>query len=162
MSVSQHEDAFDFVLAHYESPYHRGHLAKPTCVYAARNPVCGDQVQLELLIEDAHIAQAYFDAKGCTISQASASILCQAIEGKPWEQVAQMPAQQMLDLLRIRLTATRQQCGLLAFKALKTMVYSFDATRCGVVSRPRHLARPQVSKAENRRKGEKGDRFDFE
>ena len=44
------------------------------------------------------------------------------------EEIEGFGAAEMLDLLRVRLTATRQRCGLLGFKALKTLVYSDDDT----------------------------------
>jgi len=128
LSSSDYEDLYDdHILDHFESPYHKGHLENATCSHSGKNPLCGDRVQLELLIdEDGHIEQAYFDGKGCAISQAAASILCEEIEGKSVEEVEGMQAQDMLDLIKVPLTATRQRCGLLGFKILKTMVYSLD------------------------------------
>lgn len=117
----------DHILDHFESPYHRGHLPCPTCIHSDRNPICGDQLTLELKIDDQqHVREAYFDGKGCAISQAAASILCEAIEGKSLEELRKFQAQDMLDLLKVRLTASRQKCGLLGFKVLKTMLYSLD------------------------------------
>ena len=48
-------------------------------------------------------------------------MLCEQIEGKTLEEVREMNAQDMLDLLKVQLTASRQKCGLLGFKVLKTM-----------------------------------------
>jgi nitrogen fixation NifU-like protein len=73
------------------------------------------------------VTDAYFDGTGCAISQAAASILCEQVEGKNIEELRGMQAQEMLDLLQVPLTATRQKCGLLSFKILKTMLYSLDA-----------------------------------
>ena len=117
----------DHILDHFESPYHKGHLPCPTCTHSDRNPICGDQVTLELFIDDQRkVHQAFFDGKGCAISQAAASILCESIEGKSLEELKNFQAQDMLDLLKVRLTASRQKCGLLGFKVLKTMLYSLD------------------------------------
>ena len=117
----------DHILDHFESPYHKGHLPCPTCTHSDRNPICGDQVTLELFIDDQRkVHQAFFDGKGCAISQAAASILCESIEGKSLEELKKFQAQDMLDLLKVRLTASRQKCGLLGFKVLKTMLYSLD------------------------------------
>ena len=44
------------------------------------------------------------------------------------EEIEEFAASEMLALLPVRLTATRQRCGLLGFKALKTLVYSEDAS----------------------------------
>ncbi len=117
----------DHILDHYECPYHKGHLACPTCAHSERNPLCGDQIRLELKVnEDGQVQEAFFNGKGCAISQAGASILCEHIEGKSVEELRDLQARDMLSLLKVPLTATRQRCGLLGFKVLKTMLYSLD------------------------------------
>ena len=117
----------DHILDHFECPYHKGHLDQPTCSHSDRNPICGDQVTVELLVDEHdRVKQAYFDGKGCAISQAAASILCEAIEGKTLDELRDFQAKDMLDLLKVQLTASRQKCGLLGFKVLKTMLYSLD------------------------------------
>ncbi|MDB5341537.1 MAG: nitrogen-fixing NifU domain protein [Planctomycetaceae bacterium] len=127
-TTSVTEDIYqEHILDHFESPYHKGHLAHPTCCHRDKNPLCGDVIELQLKI-DANdcVSEAYFDGKGCAISQAAASILCEQIEGKPVSELKDMQAQQMLDLLHVPLTASRQKCGLLAFKVLKTLVYAHE------------------------------------
>jgi len=115
----------DHILDHFESPYHKGHLDCPTCTHSDRNPICGDQVTIEIEVDDQQrVRQAFFDGKGCAISQAAASILCESIEGKTLDELREFQATDMLDLLKVRLTASRQKCGLLSFKVLKTMLYS--------------------------------------
>lgn len=66
----------DHILDHFESPYHKGHLPCPSCTHSERNPICGDQLTLELQIADGKVQQAFFNGKGCAISQAAASMLC--------------------------------------------------------------------------------------
>lgn len=120
----------DHILDHFESPYHKGQLPHPTCSHSDRNPICGDQVTLQLVIDDENrIQQAYFDGKGCAISQAAASILCESVEGKSLTELKDFQARDMLDLLKVPLTASRQKCGLLSFKVLKTMLYSLEEQR---------------------------------
>lgn len=117
----------DHILDHFESPYHKGVLNDPTAVHRDKNPICGDEVQLALKVdEDSRVVEAWFEGHGCAISQAAASILVEEIEGKTIEELRDFDAQQMLDLLKVQLTATRQKCGLLGFKVLKTIVYSLD------------------------------------
>lgn len=116
----------DHVLDHFESPYHKGHLPCPTCTHSERNPICGDQLTLELQIADGKVQQAFFDGKGCAISQAAASMLCEHVEGRPVAELRDMPAKAMLDILKVPLTPSRQKCGLLGFKVLKTMLYSLE------------------------------------
>ncbi len=126
MSDSLEDFYDDHILDHFECPYHKGHLPCPSCAHSERNPICGDQLTLELQIADGKVQQAYFDGKGCAISQAAASMLCQHVEGRPVEELRQMPAKQMLDIIGAPLTPSRQKCGLLGFKVLKTMLYSLD------------------------------------
>ena len=122
----------ELILDHYESPYHRGQLESPSCTHTEWNPLCGDRVQLQLQIDsERRIQQAYFDGEGCAISQAAASILCEHIEGKTMEEIEGFGAPEMLELLQVQLTATRQRCGLLGFKVLKTLVYSDDGPTGG-------------------------------
>ncbi len=117
----------EHILDHFESPHHKGHLAAPTIAHEDENPLCGDCVRLELLIDEQNrVKEAWFDGHGCAISQAAASILTQEIEGKTLDELRRFQAPQMLDLLRVRLTASRQKCGLLSFKVLKTMIYALD------------------------------------
>jgi len=121
------DDIYDeHILDHYESPYHKGHLPQPSCAHCDRNPICGDQICLELKVDGDHVREAYFDGKGCAISQAAASILCEHVEGKSLDELRNLQAKDMLGLLQVRLTPSRQKCGLLGFKVLKTMLYSLE------------------------------------
>ena len=58
----------DHILDHYESPYHRGHVEHPTIAHEDENPLCGDQVHLELVVEGDRVKEAWFDGHGCAIS----------------------------------------------------------------------------------------------
>lgn len=81
------EDMYkQIILEHYKSPRNRGHLEHPTVHQAGHNPSCGDELELELLVEDGIVKDARFDGHGCAISQASASLMTQAIKGKSLEE----------------------------------------------------------------------------
>ncbi len=124
--IAVNEELYDdYILDHYECPYHKGHLECATCSHSEKNPLCGDHIRLELKLDEAgRVETAFFNGKGCAISQAAASILCQHIEGKTLSELRNFQAQDMLGLIKVPLTATRQRCGLLGFKVLKTMMYS--------------------------------------
>ena len=128
MSTDQYEELYeDYILPHFEDPYHKEEINCASCEHSARNPLCGDTVTLQLMIgENDVIEKAYFSGNGCAISQAGASILCEKIEGKTVPELEQFSAEQMLELLKVPLTATRHRCGLLGFKVLKTLLYSRD------------------------------------
>jgi nitrogen fixation NifU-like protein len=120
MSVEDEQRLYeDHVLRHFEEPYHRGHLATATHLHRVDNPVCGDSVQVELVVSNTGIIeQAWFTGVGCIISQAAASMLIQHIEGQSLNLIRTFSANDMLALFRARLTARRQHCCLLGWKAL--------------------------------------------
>jgi nitrogen fixation NifU-like protein len=69
------------ILEHYRRPANRGRLAAPTHHAAERNPLCGDEVSVECLVSDGRIADVAFDGHACSVSQASASMMTQAVRG---------------------------------------------------------------------------------
>ncbi|MCM2369052.1 Fe-S cluster assembly sulfur transfer protein SufU [Aporhodopirellula aestuarii] len=110
----------EHVLDHYEDPYNRGHLASATHAHDGKNPLCGDKIHVDLRLDsDGRVAEAWFDGDGCVISQASASMLLEAIEGKTIEEVEKFSAEDMLSLFGPQLTPNRQKCCLLSWKVLQ-------------------------------------------
>ena len=117
----------DYILDHYECPYHKGHLECPTCAHAEKNPLCGDLIRLELKLDDAgKVQEAYFNGKGCAISQASASMLTDELIGKSLDDIKKMDKQFILDLLGIPLGPTRIKCALLPLKVIKPGAYGIN------------------------------------
>ncbi len=115
----------DHVLDHYEDPYHRGALQGATHCHEADNPLCGDVIHIDLrLDDDGTVKEAWFDGKGCVISQASASMLVEKIEGKTLQDLQKFSAQEMLELFGPKLTPNRQKCCLLGWRVLQTAVHS--------------------------------------
>ncbi len=86
--MSREEDIYEeHVLDHYEDPYHRGHLDHKTHQHEGDNPLCGDVVHVELKLDDeGNVKEAWFEGEGCVISQASASMLMEKIEGMSRDQ----------------------------------------------------------------------------
>ena len=111
MSFSNEEEIYqEHVLDHYEDPYHRGSCPQATHLHEDDNPLCGDVVQIELRIEpDGTVSEAWFDGDGCCISQSSASMLVEAMEGKTVEDIKAFSADQMLQLFQAKLTPNRQK-----------------------------------------------------
>jgi nitrogen fixation NifU-like protein len=125
MPAADDEIYQEHILDHYEDPYHRGRLDHPTHAHEDDNPLCGDEVRIELEIgSDGKIRQAYFNGDGCCISQAAASMLVEHVDGKDVEFVKQMSADDMLNLFGARLTPNRQKCCLLSWKVLQQAIYS--------------------------------------
>jgi nitrogen fixation NifU-like protein len=110
----------DRILDHFEMPYHRGHCVQATHAHEDDNPLCGDQVRIELEVDPTRrICNAFFSGEGCCISQAAASMLVRDIEGKTFDEAASYTAERMLHLFGARLTPNRQKCCLLSWRVLQ-------------------------------------------
>ncbi len=118
------------ILDHYHSPRHRGRLESPDATFEDDNPLCGDRVRMDVrFAEDGSIAEARFCGEGCAISQATASMLCEQVEGKQIPEVTNWDKQAVLDLLGISLTPVRLKCALLPLKVLKRRSGSLPRAR---------------------------------
>lgn len=72
----------EVILDHYRSPRNRGTLEDPTVVVELSNPLCGDEITLALRVEEGVVQAVRFGGRGCSISQSSASMMTEAVEGK--------------------------------------------------------------------------------
>ncbi|NGP46328.1 SUF system NifU family Fe-S cluster assembly protein [Bacillaceae bacterium SIJ1] len=78
------------IMDHYKNPRNKGTLEDGTVTIHMNNPTCGDRIQLQMSIEDGKVAEAKFDGEGCSISLSSASMMTQAVKGKPVEEALKM------------------------------------------------------------------------
>jgi len=72
----------EMILDHGRRPRHFGAPAHFTHKLEAFNPLCGDRLTLYATIENGELKDVQFDGKGCAISVASASMMCEEVEGK--------------------------------------------------------------------------------
>jgi len=111
------------ILDHYKYPRNFGRLENPDISHEEGNPSCGDQIRIDLKIQDGKIADVRFSGKGCAISQAAASMLTEMIKGQSLEDVKKLSKEDMLKELGIEISAIRLKCALLALKVVKAGVY---------------------------------------
>lgn len=128
------------ILQHYRSPRNRGELPDATVAAHALNPSCGDEVRLQLRVEGTEVAGVAFQGEGCSISQASASMMSSLLVGRSLEEAlalaerfagmmqgdddaARDPALQDLRALAgVAQFPLRVKCALLGFDALREAV----------------------------------------
>lgn len=86
------------ILEHYRNPRNKAELDDKSVEIHMANPVCGDEIRLQLKIEDGHIAQVKFVGQGCSISQAAVSMMTTLLEGKSLSE-ADALAKRFTDLM---------------------------------------------------------------
>jgi nitrogen fixation NifU-like protein len=112
------------ILDHYRNPRNKGRLEHPTHTHEENNPLCGDVIRIDLHVnEDNVIDQVRFDGHGCAISQASASMLTEMVQGKTLDEAKALSKEDILEALGIEIGPVRLKCALLSLKVLKADVY---------------------------------------
>ena len=83
----------EIILEHFKNPRNHGRLEKPTLVAQGANPFCGDELELSILLDGQTIQEIRAVTKGCSISQASASMMTEAVKGKSLQQAEELAKQ---------------------------------------------------------------------
>jgi len=111
-------DYREYILDHYRNPRNYGKLDEPSVHSEDTNPLCGDQLAMDLLVEDDHVTEVRFRGRGCAISQAAASMLSEMIEGKTVEEVIQLGKDDVLEALGVPISPARTKCAFLSLRVL--------------------------------------------
>lgn len=132
----------EVILDHYRKPRNKGVIDESTHTLTLNNPLCGDVIDLLLTVRDGKIVDAGFEGHGCSISQASASMMTERLKGRSISEALALDATftRMLhgdadaaadeDLGDLRALAgvaqfpVRVKCALLAWNCLEELVGS--------------------------------------
>jgi len=125
------QEAIENLLDHYEHPRNQGPLADADVVMPGGNPGCGDVVTIYLKVNESgeRVEQVTFEGKGCTISQAAASILTELVEDKPLAELDDMDFNDMIEILGREVVSTRPRCATLALGTLKAAIHKYRTDR---------------------------------
>jgi len=80
----------EVILDHHKRPRNFGPLAEANRHAEGRNPLCGDHLSVQIDVEGGVIKNVAFEGAGCAISRASASLMTDAVKGKPVEEAERM------------------------------------------------------------------------
>jgi nitrogen fixation NifU-like protein len=116
----------EHILDHYRNPRNRGTLDPNDGSFEDTNPLCGDRVRMDIRLDGERISEVAFSGRGCAISQASASILTELVQGQTVQEVRELDKDDLLDELGIPISPARIKCALLPLKVLKAAAYGFQ------------------------------------
>jgi nitrogen fixation NifU-like protein len=87
------EDLYrEVILDHYRNPRNKGHLEHPDASAEGVNPLCGDEIRIDLRFDDGVVSEVGVAGQGCSISQSSASMMTEAIKGKTEAEILDLAA----------------------------------------------------------------------
>lgn len=116
----------EIILEHSKNPSHKGKLDPADYSYEDTNPLCGDEVRIDVRVQDDQVSEIAFSGQGCAISQASASILMELVDGMSLDDVKSFSKDELLEEIGIDLSPARLKCALLSLKVLKAGVYGVE------------------------------------
>ena len=130
----------EVILDHYRRRRNRGTVLEPTGTASLRNPLCGDEVDVQVSVQDGKVTDVKFGGRGCSISQASASMMTELVKGRTPDEVhalgerfaemirgnAEAAKDQALGQARalsgVSRFPTRVRCALIAWEAMERAV----------------------------------------
>jgi nitrogen fixation NifU-like protein len=121
----------EVILDHYKSPRNKRPLADADYSDTQNNPLCGDEITVYAHVVDGKLAEVAYEGQGCSISQASASMLTEAVSGKPVDGARQM-ARQFRGMMSGEVDPTEEEFGDLI--ALKGVVKYPIRIKCAVLA----------------------------
>lgn len=124
----------EVIIERYKNPIYKGELDPCDIRFEDENPLCGDHIRIDLRVDTVgNVTEAAFSGHGCAISQASADLLLESVQGKSLDEIKQLNKEDVLDLIGIELGPVRLKCALLSLKVLKAGVYGMGEASQGLV-----------------------------
>lgn len=106
----------------YKHPHNRGKMQNPSVEVVKKNPICGDELGLQLKVEDGVITDAKFEGLGCAVSVISSEILLESLIGKTISEASAISKEDLLNMLGMNLSTSRVKCATLILDALENAV----------------------------------------
>ncbi len=134
----------EMILDHYRKPRNKGDLENADARADLKNPLCGDEVGVQVIFDGDKISDIKFTGQGCSISQASASMMTELVKGLTKDEaealrktfrsmiMGEIDGSEEKSLGRARALSgvskypARVKCALLSWNALEAVVYSKD------------------------------------
>jgi len=120
----------EIILDNYKNPRNKGRLGSPTASAFDANPLCGDEISMDVIIKNGVVEKIAFEGAGCAISIASASLLTQWAQGKRLKAALKTDKKLVLKMLGgIDPGPSRIKCAMLPLKVLKLALIGAQAKK---------------------------------
>lgn len=144
MSTAETDLYQEVVVEHKRAPRNFGHLAAPTHQARGTNPQCGDDLRVELDIQQGQVHDIRFNGQGCAICIASASMMSEAVKGHAVADAEQLQQHfravltgqsepdaaylgKLISLAGVRRYPSRIKCALLGWHALMHALHGAES-----------------------------------
>jgi len=107
------------VIDRAKNPRFAGRLEPPSLSADGANQSCGDEVHMEIAIQDGVMTQIRHQVRGCTVCAASADLLTEWGEGKSEKELQKLTPQEVQEMLGISLSPIRLKCALLPLETIR-------------------------------------------
>jgi len=112
----------EIIIDHYRNPRHYGHLKKPSKKITVANPLCGDQITMEIVFKKGLVKDIKFSGHGCAISTAAASMLTSYAKNKSKTKLINLDNNFIIKMLSVDLGPNRLKCALLPLRGLRALL----------------------------------------
>ena len=124
--LMERQQYIDKLLEHFDKPRHRGTIPGADVVMTGGNPSCGDAITIYLNVDGQdRVEHILFEGEGCTISQASASILLDRVQGKTLAEIEAIDYNDLIEELGRDIVLTRVRCATLSLSTLKSAIQKY-------------------------------------
>ncbi|MEM3126552.1 MAG: SUF system NifU family Fe-S cluster assembly protein [Candidatus Woesearchaeota archaeon] len=113
------------ILDHYKNPRNKGKLKDTNAKHRELNPLCGDEVEFGLKINNKEIEKVSFDGHGCAICMATASMLAEYVDKKNISDALSITKEDVFKMLSVPLSAPRVKCALLPLEVLQKAISNY-------------------------------------
>ncbi|MBR9700704.1 iron-sulfur cluster assembly scaffold protein [Candidatus Woesearchaeota archaeon] len=108
---------------HARKPRNKRIIPEPTATKMERNPFCGDELEVSVIVDEGKIKDIAFQGKGCAISQAAMSMLTKKLQGKKTDEILTLSGEKgreyVTSLLGIPIGPVRMKCALLGLRTVQ-------------------------------------------
>lgn len=113
------------ILDHYKNPRNQGEIPNASSRYSMKNPSCGDEMTIDILVDGDVLKDLKFSGVGCAISQSAISILSEEIIGMTLNEVLAVSKDDLLEMLGVPVSERRLKCAVLSLVTLKNAIHHY-------------------------------------